>query len=52
MRIAPLYVKFVMDEDGKPVLKDGQVINICPVCSKETVDVVEVYHGNCHKNNK
>ena len=48
-RLTPLYVKFVIDEDGKHVLKDGKHINICGVCKSKTTDVVRVYHGHCHR---
>ena len=52
MRVAPLQVLLKLDEDGNVVKKDGKGIHICVFCKKETTDILEVFSGKCHKNNK
>jgi len=42
-------IDFVKDEDGKIIEKDGRPQYICKKCKKISIDVVEIYHGKCHK---
>ena len=48
-RLAPLKVLLKLDEDGRIIQKDGKDIHICITCKKETTDLVEVFHGSCHR---
>ena len=48
------YIRFEIDESDPQEQrakrdKDGKLIYVCPKCDKRTTDVVEVYHGMCHK---
>lgn len=47
MRFIPIKMQTGID-DSKAELKDGNPIYICPICKKETQDILEVYYGRCH----
>lgn len=48
MRFIPMKMQKGID-DTAAVLKDGKPIYICPICSKETQDVIEVFYSKCHR---